>query len=153
MNETKIAEVNLLVRKNSRNELVRLCKEKNMACSGTKHDMAVRLIGGFDQEPKEKLVADIKKIVIKRNTKGQWEYDRLIFDDKTKNVIGCLDEDNTLKPLQRDDIEKCKQHKFRFVLPNILDERTDIDNKKSHELSSDEDNDADDDDDLENNED
>ena len=133
MNETKIAEVNTLVRKNSRTELIRLCKEKNLSCSGTKHDMAVRLIGG---EKKDIIEPHVKKIIIKRNTNGQWEYDKLIFDDKTKNVVGRL-EDGIVKPLQRHDIEKCKQFKFRYTLPQILDERHDVSRNMVHELSSD----------------
>lgn len=124
MNETKIAEVNTLVRKNSKNELVRLCKERNLSCSGTKHDMAVRLIGGL-QEKKQDLEKHIHKITIQRNQYGQWEFEGLVFDNKTKNVVGCLSENGLVRPLQRQDIEKCKQYKFRFLLPNILDERPD----------------------------
>lgn len=134
MNETKIAEVNTLVRKNSRTELIRLCKEKNLSCSGTKHDMAVRLIGG--EEKKQTLEPQVKKIIIKRNKYGDWEYEGLIFDDKTKNVVGRL-EDGIVKPLQRHDIEKCKQFKFRYTLPQILDERHDVSRNMVHELSSD----------------
>lgn len=124
MNETKIAEVNTLVRKNSKNELARLCKERNLSCSGTKHDMAVRLIGGL-QEKKQDLEQHIHKITIQRNQYGQWEFEGLVFDDKTKNVVGCLSGNGLVRPLQRQDIEKCKQYKFRFLLPDILDERPD----------------------------
>lgn len=137
MNETKIAEVNTLVRKNSRTELVRLCKEKNLSVSGTKHDMAVRLIGGLNEEKKVVLEPQVKKIIIRRNRSGEWEYEGLVFDDKTKNVVGRLEE-GVVKPLQRQDIEKCKQYKFRYTLPPILDERHDVSRNAAHELSSDE---------------
>ena len=137
MNETKIAEVNTLVRKNSRTELIRLCKEKNLSISGTKHDMAVRLIGGLNEENKVILTPHVKKIIIRRDPSGRWEYEGLIFDDKTKNVVGRL-EDGIVKPLQRQDIEKCKQYKFRYTLPPILDERQDVSRNVAHELSSDE---------------
>jgi hypothetical protein len=50
MNEKKILEVNSLVRANSRTDLIQKCKEKNLSVSGTKHDMAVRLIGGWDAD-------------------------------------------------------------------------------------------------------
>lgn len=136
MNETKIAEVNTLVRKNSRTELIRLCKEKNLSVSGTKHDMAVRLIGGLCEEKRDVLEPQVKKIIIRRNAHGDWEYEGLIFDDKTKNVVGRLGEDGVVKPLQRQDIEKCKQFKFRYTLPQILDERHDVPRNLSHELSS-----------------
>lgn len=136
MNETKIAEVNTLVRKNSRTDLIRLCKEKNLNCSGTKHDMAVRLIGGLEE--KKQITDHVKKIVIRRNQYGEWEYEGLIFDDKTKNVVGRRHEEGGVKPLQRQDIEKCKQYKFRYTLPQILDERHDVHRNPTDQLSSDE---------------
>lgn len=145
MNETKIAEVNSLVRKNSRNELVRLCKEKNLPSSGTKHDMAVRLIWGLGEEKKEAIVQTIQKIIIRKNAYGQWEYNGLVFDDRSKNVIGKPGPGGAIDPLQREDIEKCKQYKFKFALPDILDERTDIEKNNAHELSSDDDLDDEDD--------
>ena len=147
MNETKIAEVNTLVRKNSRTELMRLCKEKNLSISGTKHDMAVRLIGGLNEDKKQIVEPQVKKIIIKRNRYWEWEYEGLIFDDKTKNVVGRL-EDGVVKPLQRQDIEKCKQYKFRYTLPQILDERGDAPRNMAHELSSDEEDEEDDLDDV-----
>lgn len=137
MNETKIAEINTLVRKNSKNELMRLCQEKKLSCSGTKHDMAVRLMGGLKttiQEPKQY----IKKIVIQRNKQGLWEFEGLIFDDKTKNVVGCLGSDGQVRPLQRKDIEKCRQYKFLYIMPEILDERPDAVKTLVDEVSSDE---------------
>jgi len=143
MNETKIAEINTLVRKNSRTELVRLCKEKNLSVSGTKHDMAVRLIGGLNEEKKIVLEPQVKKIIIQRNRWGEWEYEGLIFDNKTKNVVGRF-EDGMVKPLQRQDIEKCKQYKFRYTLPPILDERPDVCRNLAHELSSDDEEEEDD---------
>lgn len=139
MNEAKIAEINTLVRKNSRNELARLCKEKNISCSGTKHDMAVRLVGGIGNGGgSEPPPASVRKIVIHRNASGKWEYEGLVFDDKTKNVIGCLCADGSVRPLQRADIEKCRQHKFRYVLPNLLDDRPDAARPATHDSSSDE---------------
>lgn len=137
MNETKIAEINKLVRKNSRNELVRLCKEKSLSSSGTKHDMAVRLVGGL-QEVKEEPDVNTKKLIIRKNRMGLWEYEGLIFDDKTKNVIGRL-VDGTIHPLQRKDIETCRQYKFRYTLPDILDERPDA--PRTGSVSSDEEDD------------
>lgn len=133
MNEDRIAQVNKLVRKHSRNELARLCKEKNLSCVGTKHDMAVRLMGGLE-ETKTTVEEHNRKIVIKRNAKGQWEYEGLIFDDRTKNVV-CRSDGEAL---QRPDIEKCRQYKFRYVLPDILEERKDDSKVFTNDPSSDE---------------
>lgn len=135
MNEAEIARVNTLVRQNSRTDLIRMCKEKNLNCSGTKHDMAVRLIGG--QEKAAVVIEPIvKKIVIRRNGAGLWEYDGLVFDDNSRNVVGRW-EDGVLQPLRRADIEKCKQYKFRYTLPQVLDERQDPHRTMAQELSSD----------------
>lgn len=141
MNESRVAEINTLVRKNSRTELVRMCKEKNLNCSGTKHDMAVRLTGGLEKETD--VVGHIKKIVIRRNAHGLWEYEGLVFDDKTKNVVGRWEE-GVLQPLRRLDIEKCKQHKFRYNMPPMLDERQDAHRSLAQESSSEEEEEEDD---------
>jgi len=120
MNEEKILEVNTLVRTKSRNELIQMCKDKNMNHSGTKHDMAVRLIGGWNHQTP--VQANIPKIIIRRDAKGRWVFHDLVFDDKTKIVVGRLGEMDAITPLQREDIEICKQYKFRFQLPEILDD-------------------------------
>lgn len=133
MNENKIAEVNKLVRKHSRNELMRLCKEKSLSCVGTKHDMAVRLMGGLE-ETKTIVEEHNRKIIIKRNANGQWEFEGLIFDDRTKNVVRRADGN----ALQRPDIEKCHQYKFRYILPEILEERPDDVKVFTNDPSSDE---------------
>lgn len=139
MNEAKIAEVNKLVRKNSRNELVRLCKERNLCCTGTKHDMAVRLMGGFQEEEKKEVEkTPIKKIIIHRNQEGRWEWEGLIFDDKTKNVVGHRGGGGVVLSLRRQDIEKCRQYKFRYNLPEMLEERTDTTKEYLNQDSSDE---------------
>lgn len=142
MNETKIAEINTLVRKNSKNELIRLCKEKNLPFSGTKHEMAVRIMGGLKTTQEEK-TQNIKKIIIKKNEKGMWEFEGLVFDEKTKNVVGCLDQDGKIQPLQRNDIEKCRQYKFLYIMPEILDERPDILKTFSDVVSSEDEDDTD----------
>lgn len=136
MNEAKIAEMNALVRKNSRNELIRLCKEKSLSYSGTKHDMALRLIGGL-HEDEPPIQHHIRKIVIHRNQNGQWEFEGLIFDNNTKNVIGKLANDGkSIVSLQRIDIEKCRQYKFRYNMPEVLDERHDTCKHFDHDNNS-----------------
>ena len=119
----KVAEINSLVKSKSRNELVLMCKEKLLPCNGTKHDMAVRLVGGLTDK-KTPVSQDIKKIVIPR-VQGRWVFQDIVFDDKTKNAIGRLSEDGTIAPLQRKQIEICKQYKFKYVLPECLDDRPD----------------------------
>jgi hypothetical protein len=139
MNEDKIAEINTLVRKNSKNELVRLCKEKNLSVSGTKHDMAMRLMGQTTINAPEQQ-KNVKKIIIQKNQKGVWEFDGLVFEEKTKNVVGYLDEEGKTQPLQRKHIEKCRQYKFLYSMPEILDERPDAIKTCADDISSEEEN-------------
>ena len=150
MNEQKVADLNRLVRVHSRPELIQMCKEKNLSVSGTKHDMAVRLIGGLknDGEESVKLEPSINKLIIKKNANNQWEFEGLIFDNKTKNVIGVLDRYGSIQRLTRTDIEKCKQYKFKFQMPDVLDERPDKPNTTNDDSSVESDGD-DEDDDLE----
>ena len=123
MNEEKINEVNSMVRSKSRSELIAMCKDKNIAYSGTKHDMAVRLLGGWNrkEEDNPRLSAFFRKIIIEKNEAGLYTYEGLVFDEKTKNVIGVWKE-GAVAPLSRESIELCKKYKFRFVLPDVLDE-------------------------------
>ena len=129
MNEDKVKQVNTLVRAKSRTELITMCKERTLAANGTKHDMAVRLIGGWDDNKQApNTTPTIPQIVIRKNTHGHWTYEGIVFDDKTKNAIGTLSSDGTnILPLQREHIEICKKYKFRYILPEILDDREDLD--------------------------
>jgi len=148
MNEEKINEVNSMVRSKSRTELIAMCKEKNIACSGTKHDMAVRLLGGWNrkEEDNPRLSAFFRKIVIEKNDAGVYTYEGLVFDERTKNVTGVWKEDS-VKPLTRDAIELCKKFKFRYILPDILDENPHY--ERADHPSSDEEEDEEDQDGLE----
>lgn len=130
----KVSQINSLVRSKSRNELVMMCKEKNLPYSGTKHDMAVRLIGGLS-EPKQ-IHQQIRKIIIPR-INGKWIFQDIVFDDKTKIAVSRLMPDGSLGSLQRSQIEICKQYKFKYKLPDILDDRPDPP-EKNNSYSSDE---------------
>lgn len=154
MNEEKIIEVNGLVRAKSRNELISMCKERSLPVSGTKHDMAVRLIGGWADEDtctSIRLQPSIKPIIIKRNCNGQWEFDGIIFDDNTRNAIGYLTDNGSVQPLQRDHIDICKKYKFKYILPCSLDDRSDHNDRQAVVDSSDSESETDSDNEDENN--
>ena len=150
MNEQKIIEVNNLVRAKSRTELITMCKEKNLQSGGTKHDMAVRLIGGWEKTPdaQVRLSAFFHKIRIEKNENGQYVYDSLVFDATTKNVVGVL-RNGAVEPLTRQDIEVCKKYKFRFMTPEKLDDNPNYTPSRTTDSSDDDthDHDVDDDDD------
>lgn len=117
----RIKQIQALVSTKSRNELIEMCKKKNVSATGTKHDMACRLIG----EPEKKLKPFFEKIVIRKNKDGLWVFQDVVFDDKTKYAVSCLDKNGRVVPLDRKHIEICQQYKFKYVLPEVLDERPD----------------------------
>jgi hypothetical protein len=119
----KVSEINTLVKGKTRNELVLMCKEKNLPHSGTKHDMAVRLVGGLTEKTTS-IVQKIPMLVIPR-VNGKWVFQDIVFDDNTKNAVGRLLPDGSVGPLQRKQIDLCKQYKFKYILPECLDERPD----------------------------
>ena len=122
-------------------ELQALCRQRGIKCSGTKAQLIGFLLGkDIPLEKKEnnnskkvvskvsstpvatKLTSNIKPAAIRMNQYGNYEHAEtsLIFDKKTKNVIGkqC---DGEIKELTVEDIDICKQMKFDYVIPNNLD--------------------------------
>ncbi len=125
----KVSKINTLVRTKTRNDLVAMCKDQNLPCTGTKHEMAVRLLGGLS-ENKPPPSSSFQKIVVKK--KGDhWVFKDLVVEYGTKNVLGRLLPDGSVGQLQRAQIETCKQYKFQYILPEILDERPDPPERKA----------------------
>lgn len=125
----KVSKINTLVRTKTRNELIILCKDKNLSYTGTKHDMAVRLLGGATTANKPPPSSSFQKIVVRK--KGEhWVFKDLVVEYGTKNVLGRLLPNGNMASLQRDQIETCKQYKFQYLLPEILDDRPDPPERK-----------------------
>lgn len=71
-----------------------------------------------------------EKIHIRRNTYGYYEHPEtgFIFDEKTHKVIGKMNEvlepeqqsSNAIEPLTAEDIEKCKELRFDYDIPDTL---------------------------------
>ena len=137
----KVAEINSLVRSKTRNDLVAMCKGKNLPCTGTKHDMAVRLLGGLSEKKDKSSTTTpspvIPKVVIQRKN-NRWVFQDIVFDDRTRNAYAVLMPDGTLGSLQRYHISVCKKYKFKYVLPEILDERPDVPEKVRDDSSDEE---------------
>lgn len=71
----------------------------------------------------------VEKIHIRRNTYGYYEHPEtgFIFDEKTHQVIGKQREvfdpsqtSDSIEPLTAEDIEKCKELRFEYVIPDTL---------------------------------
>lgn len=145
----------------SKAELTALCKTHSKKCTGTKEILISRLLGkDADEVPKEKKtsktvksdnsktskkepVSILKKLsenaqtfAIRKNKFGNFIHaeSELVFNDKTKKVIGKQKDDGTISELTEEDIETCKKFKFQYDIPNNLDSKDDIKKVKIDEL-------------------
>jgi hypothetical protein len=138
-----------------RPDLVQLCKSRGLKCGGTVAVLRERLLGKEDiapvktsppkKEKKEKKVAPViikhlidkrEKIVPIRSPFGNFihEQSKLVFESRTKSVIGKEMDDGTVEELTTDDINICNKYKFEYVLPENLEKNTDLANVRVDEL-------------------
>lgn len=160
-------KVNSYVRNNTKNDLIKMCKEKNIIPKGTKYEMSLQILGinlSHNNETNNKVSSnktEISPLILKitKNEFGNFMHNEtsMIFDPNTKRVIGTQLKDGNIKPLNRNDIETCQKFKFQYVMPTNLDpspiyeilENSDKDDDKNSNYSDIDD--LDDEDDEENN--
>lgn len=135
----------------NKQELIKLCKDKGLKSTGTKADMIQRLTNGETAPVKkqqtrpeiasaptviQKITATIPNVSIRRNQFGNFEHSdtSLVFNNKTKKVIGKQNNSGTVDNLTPEDIETCKQHKFQYELPENLDNKTSLTSVAVEEL-------------------
>ena len=84
----------------------------------------------------KKLTADIPVIPLRRNAHGNLVHPEtsLVFDKKLNMVVGKQEDDGTVSELTDDDIEACKRFKFKYTIPDNLDNKGDLENIKIDEL-------------------
>jgi len=135
--------------KMTKNELVDLCKAKGYKVTGTKAELIDRLtscpqptkngkeivvieksckkFGSSEPSVISKLTSEIPTVRINKNVFGNYEHAEtsLLFDDKTKKVIGKQNDDGTIANLTRDDMDICNKYKFCYVIPDNLNETKD----------------------------
>lgn len=112
-------------------ELKEMCRARKLPVSGTKNELIARLLGQPKppKKPSSKSKpADVPErpalslarercpaVIITRNEEGQFEHKEtgLIFDEKTKRVIGkrCNAE---IESLKISDVELCRENGFLF---------------------------------------
>lgn len=111
-----------LLSKKLKPELVKLCKDKKLDVNGTKKDLVQRLLDATK--------TTVPVVNISKTQNGQYCHSQtgLVFDPSTKRVIGKYnDRTGATEKLSRKDIDKCNDFKFRFSLPETLeDDRIDI---------------------------
>ena len=124
-------------------DLLIMCKEKGFCCKGSKPDLIKNIINKtvHVDEPKkevvykkkvtENIISEISKKVpvigIKRNKHGNHEHQdtHMVFDHKTRTVVGVQQEDGTISKLTKSDIEKCHEYNFDYKIPDSLNEKVD----------------------------
>lgn len=163
-NIMKVSDTNqdVPLSKKLKKELQEMCRERGLKTTGTKEELIARINGGSEssvdtdkpvkkaltskkkQETEKnpvakKLTSKIPVISIRRNQFGNHEHAEtsLIFDTKTKKVIGRQNTDGSIDDLTTDDIDTCNQYKFDYILPDNLD-KSGLDDVSVDELESDE---------------
>ena len=126
----------------TKNELVELCKSKSLKVTGSKPELAERIIESenkiveLDTTSKEhkipivkKLVENIPSIHLKRNKFDNFEHPEtsFVFNNKTQKVYVKQNIDGSISKLTTDDIDICNKYKFSYYIPDNLDK---IDDKK-----------------------
>jgi len=146
-------------------ELKAMCKQRKLKCSGNKSELISLLLGGnkdssHSPEPKKssakkpsvakkveteapaikKVTSTLTTIPIRRNQFNNYEHPEtsMVFDIKTKKVIGKQQGDGSVSNLTTEDIENCKKFKFEYVIPENLDNKTGLDEEKIEELEDEE---------------
>ena len=125
MNPEELKRLNAFIRQHSKPEMTKQCLEKNLSVKGTKHDMAVRLLG--IQMGPSIAVEDVSQrpvILIRKNQHGRYVHDptRLVFDKLSRRVVGREGKNGDVHDLKRNDIQVCQQYKFQYTLPEYLDD-------------------------------
>ena len=144
-------ELNTSYNKMKKPELVQLCVEKGYKSTGSKPELIVYLIDEVKQEEETKsaqkrkkttlkepsasvttppIVEILKKIsaaspiiVIRRNEHGNHEHadSRFVFNPTTKKVIGKQEDDGSVVPITKSDIDTCNKYNFDYEIPESLD--------------------------------
>ena len=124
MNPEELKKLNAFIRQHSKAELTKQCVAKNLSVKGTKHDMAVRLLGIQMRESIPVETSQRPVIIIRRNQYGQYVHDltHFVFDKLSRKVIGRVGKLGEVHDLKRNDIQLCRQYKFHYSFPECLDD-------------------------------
>lgn len=139
-------------------ELQALCKQKGLKVSGTKAVLIGRLTGNeveVDKKVKKETQEKVKKnaasvvpavknlmskvptVNIRRNGFNNYEHPEssLVFDIKSRKVIGKQNDDGSIDELTAEDLEVCKRYNFSYdKLPENLGNKTDLNDVEVGEL-------------------
>lgn len=117
----------------SKDDLVKLCKTKNLKTTGTKDELIKRLSGDEYPIVVQKLQQYCSPIRVKKNTYGHREHapTKLVFNDD-RMVFGVQKDDGSVGELTPELIDECNKYKFRYKLPLNLDTNVKSDEIDKH---------------------
>lgn len=144
-------------------ELQALCKQRRLKSTGTKGELCKLLLGGGSiTTPKaktsvksttkggakssktppvlNKLMAKRPTLVVRPNKHGNIEHQEtgLVFEKKTKKVIGRQQDDGSVAEITQEDINICNKFNFAYTIPSNLDSNTGLEDVQVEELDEDE---------------
>lgn len=126
-NENKSDQLKILNKK-SKKDLQKMCLEINQSDKGKKEELIKRIMRGKVETVLDRIKTTITSIIVKKNEFDNYEHieSGLVFNRNTKCVIGKQDHNTgDVLSLNEDDIEICKQYKFKFNIPKNLNEEDD----------------------------
>ena len=109
-------------------ELEQICREKGIQnIKGKKEELINRILNNNKDDNKivENIITGLSTILIEKNKFGNYEHKQtnLIFNRNTKTVIGKQNQDSgEIEQLSESDIELCNQYKFKFKIPDQIDQ-------------------------------
>lgn len=110
--------------KMKRNELIEVCKKRELSVSGTKKDLIKRILKKENQKENivDKLDLSLNSVIIKKNSFGNYVHSptKFVFNKENKSVVGKEDDEGQILPLDKNDIDICNKYKFKFVVPEDL---------------------------------
>jgi len=122
-NDDMRKQINHLLKTNSKEDLVRLCRERNLSCKGTKFDLGMQILQ-LSTNHQQSTTNTMSPIIIHKNEYGHYVHrdTGIVFDQTTRCAIGKEALDGTIEPLTRNDIALCTRYKFRHIFPQTLDD-------------------------------
>lgn len=131
--------------KMTKTELVELCKSKGLKISGSKQELADRILNAENNKKEslftskkspqkgsppiiKKLIEKIPSVQIKRNKFDNFIHEEtsLVFNNKTQKVYGKQNPDGTVADLTPEDIDLCNKYKFSYYIPDNLDKKSNL---------------------------
>lgn len=130
-----VTEINRMMRTRSRSTLVSLCTTAGVVDTGSKHDLATRLVMVEHKimEPKQSMMDRIRKtqpsIILTQLPDGHFWYKEasLVFHKDTRKVFKrCvgIDPEPQYLDLDRTALDYCREYKILYQMPETIVEST-----------------------------